>query len=38
MSIDLEDAPAVTRKDIKPDRELTATAVTINRPAHELFA
>jgi uncharacterized membrane protein len=38
MSIDLEDAPAATRKDIKPARELTATAVTINRPADELFA
>ncbi|WP_137787799.1 SRPBCC family protein [Sphingomonas sp. 3P27F8] len=38
MATDLDDAPAVTRKDTKPDRELTAAAVTINRSADELFA
>jgi len=34
----LHDAPAVTRKDIDPARALTARAVTINRPADELYA
>jgi len=38
MATDLDDAPAVTRKHSNPDRELTAAAVTINRPAAELFA
>lgn len=37
-SVQADDAPAVTRKGTKPDRALTATAVTINRPADELFA
>jgi uncharacterized membrane protein len=33
-----DDAPSPTRKDIHPDRELLAQAVTINRPAAELYA
>lgn len=38
MSTEQDDAPAVTRSDAKPDRALTAAAVTINRPTDELFA
>ena len=34
----LDDAPPATRSDISPDRALTARAVTINRPADELYA
>jgi uncharacterized membrane protein len=33
-----DDAPVATRKDISPDRELTARAVTIAKPPHELYA
>ncbi|THD36215.1 MAG: SRPBCC family protein [Sphingomonas sp.] len=38
MATDQDDAPAVTSKSAHPARELNATAVTINRPADELFA
>ena len=34
----LNDAPPATRTDLKPERELTAQAVTINKPAAELYA
>ena len=34
----LDDAPPATRTDTSPDRALTARAVTINRPADELYA
>jgi uncharacterized membrane protein len=33
-----DDAPATTRKDLDGDRELIGRAVTINRPAAELYA
>ena len=33
-----DDAPVATRTDLSSDRDLTAQAVTINRPAAELFA
>ena len=33
-----DDAPPASRTDLSPDRELTARAVTINRPAEELYA
>ena len=32
-----DDAPVTTSKDIDPERELAAEAVTINRPARELY-
>lgn len=32
-----DDAPVTTSKTAKPDRALLAEAVTINRPAHELY-
>ena len=38
MSELLQDAPPATRTDTSPDRALTARAVTIARPADELFA
>ena len=33
-----QDAPAAARTDLSPTRSLTARAVTINRPADELYA
>ena len=37
MGSETQDAPAATRTDTLPDRTLTARAVTINRPADELY-
>lgn len=38
MATETQDAPPATRTDTSPDRALTARAVTINRPADELYA
>jgi uncharacterized membrane protein len=38
MSTETQDAPPAARTDLSRDRELTARAVTINRPADELYA
>ena len=38
MATETQDAPPATRTDTSPDRALTAQAVTINRPADELYA
>jgi uncharacterized membrane protein len=38
MSTETQDAPPATRTDTKPDRSLVARAVTINRPARELYS
>lgn len=38
MSDVLDDAPVTASKTAKPERELVAESVTINRPAGELFA
>lgn len=37
MTAELQDAPPATRTDLSTDRDLTARAVTINRPAGELY-
>lgn len=34
----IDDAPVTTSKTARPARELVGVAVTINRPAHELYA
>lgn len=37
MATETQDAPPATRTDTSPDRALTARAVTINRPADQLY-
>ncbi|MBN2970913.1 SRPBCC family protein [Roseomonas aeriglobus] len=37
MTDEVQDAPPTTRKDVSTDRSVSATAVTIGRPAAELY-